>query len=304
MRIIRVADTPGESLLKNVYAKLRNFRPYRLHGPEVVWDFLNKHQSKFLRDDSLESFIWYVSGGILRQKEVISSKASQGSTLVFGPNIQFEDKSIRDFINTLDNYRIVVPSKWVSDYFKALRFFPSENIIIWPSGINLEFWKVGKFPRKRNSVILYIKGHQDPQMVETARLMIKNRGLNPVFVRYGNYNIYTYRRKLRKARALLHFGVSESQGISLLESWAINVPTGVVAVKTYSDPYGVAHPASAAPYLDDATGSFLNPGSKFGSDLSVFLSRLDNFSPRKSVQERFAANLIFESFKISLGKNH
>jgi glycosyltransferase involved in cell wall biosynthesis len=301
MRIIRIADTAKDSFLRSSYSRLRNFRPYRFHGPDVVWKFINSNSTNFLDDGALEDFTWYVSGDILNEKESISSQSKQGSSFIFGPNIQFEDETIRDFIKSLTDFRIIVPSNWVWGYFKAREFFPSEKVIVWPTGIDLNFWKVGKFTKKRHSVILYLKGPQDPHLIEVTRQTILDLGMSPIIVRYGDYNVYSYRRKLRRARALLHFGVSESQGISLLESWAMNVPTGVLSVHTYSDSQGIAYPASAAPYLDDETGIFLNLGSKFDSDLRVFLSQIGNFSPRKSVEDRFHASVLFQTFKSSLG---
>lgn len=300
MRIVRIEDKANDSILRTFYSRVRNFRPYRLHGPDVVWRFINSNSAEFLGDEASKNFIWYVSGNILNEKEMISSQSIQGYSFIFGPNIQFEDRTIREFVNSLTDYRIIVPSNWVWDYFKAREFFPTEKVTVWPTGIDLDFWKLGRFTKKRHSVILYLKGPQNQHLIEIARQAILDLGMVPIIVKYGGYNVYSYRRKLKRANAVIHFGVTESQGISLLESWAMDVPTGVLAVHTYSDPYGSAFPASAAPYLDNGTGLFLNSGLKFDSELRDFLTQLDNFSPRKSVEERFDAHVLFQTLKSSL----
>ena len=300
MLIRRITDKSNSSGVKRIYHRIRYFKPGRLHGPDVVWEFINRNQVNYLTDRIFESYVWYVSGNILEESDEITLESTLGSKFIFGPNIQFEDDSIRNFILQIPDYRVVVPSDWVSDYFRNSNFFPSEKIIIWPTGINLEFWKEDSFPRRKRNVIIYIKGVHKEEHIETALSVVRLYGFSPVIVKYGTYNIYSYRRKLRSAIALLHFGTTESQGISLLESWACNVPTAVYANNSYFDYRGTAHVASSAPYLDDSTGMFLIPSLDLELQLKDFLSRLEGFSPRESVDLRFETGNVFNLLKTSL----
>jgi glycosyltransferase involved in cell wall biosynthesis len=97
--------------------------------------------------------------------------------------------------------------------------------------------------------------------------------------------------------ALVYIGKSESQGIALLEAWAMNVPTFVYKANnpiSITSEHGTLilgpDQYSAAPYLTDERGLFWSNVSELGS----YLKDINHFSPRNKSGMFSAKNCAIE----------
>lgn len=102
--------------------------------------------------------------------------------------------------------------------------------------------------------LIYSKYDNGP-LVEIKELLQRMRVDYRVLV-YGAYSLEEYKTELDNSSFLIHLREQESQGISLAEAWAMDVPT-FVWNPGIADVGGVQMTGCcSAPYLSEATGRF------------------------------------------------
>lgn len=205
--------------------------------------------------------------------------------LLAGPNVVDHVLDHDQIIaNPLIDY-FVVPSEWVKKL--VLKDCPAleGRILIWPAGIDTEYWK----PRRRLSgkrVLIYHKT-EPTEFYEDVVSIINKMGYETDTVVYGNYEPSQFKRKLGSAVFAVFISRSESQGIALAESWSMNVPTLVYNPGNFLY-RGIKEDASAAPYLTDRTGYEWQDIAGLSNGINYMLANMETFRPREYVLERFS----------------
>jgi hypothetical protein len=162
----------------------------------------------------------------------------------------------------------IVPSEWWGAFRQ--RSHPSfvGRTMAWAAGVDSDFWQPS--PATRSKVLIYHKKRGAYADV-VAEHLVKS-GYDILMLQYGSYTLDDYRRALNEAFANVVVAGSESQGVALYESWAMDVPT-LVARCDFDPEFG---PCSAAPYLTDQTGAFWD----HESELPGLLAAASTYRPR------------------------
>lgn len=201
--------------------------------------------------------------------------------LLAGPNL-LVNADDEDCILASDEIDIcIVPSNWSAKVYEIENPDLTGRIKYWPAGVDESFWEPINNKKTKN-VILYWK-RPDINLFHQVENKLLQFGYNPIKLIYGKYTVSEYKNLLESCCFLVHFVDQESQGISLLEAWSMNVPTLVWnpgqsgIIKYYHSNI------SSAPYLTDETGLFFNDIAKFQYILENITEYASKFEPRKWV---------------------
>ena len=213
----------------------------------------------------------YVPGGRQALKWAIKMKQKNKiKKLVAGPNHVVLPSEKGSLIKSkyIDLY--LTNSQWVKDFYLEDSPELVEKIAIWPAGVNTDFWKPDGDKKEEKKVILYYK-RPITKMFNECKKILELNGYDVETIYYGDYNIKEYREMLNCSTFLVHFVEQESQGLSLLEAWSMNVPTLVWNPGYYHFDNGKNYFSSSAPYLTENTGKFFKNSKDFEKII------LDNF---------------------------
>lgn len=141
----------------------------------------------------------------------------------------------------------------------------------WPAGVDTAFWSPDGV--RGDDVLIFEKPTRWPLESSAAyAAILRARGYRVSTLRYGRYTSHQFREQLRRARLMVGFASTESQGIAWAEAWSCDVATllwrqdaitfthPVHGLKTYA--------TSTAPYLSDATGRFFQDVPSFEAALA------------------------------------
>ena len=183
------------------------------------------------------------------------------------------------------NALILAPSDWIVPVLTERLNISYDHIKVWAAGIDHEKWNSNRFPRQ--NTIIYLKSNTT-QELSVIKEYLTSINRNCIIMKYGYYTEREFRKNLEISDSAIWLGETESQGIALLESWSMGVPTLVRKRSTYFDPIVKRNfEASAAPYLDSTCGQFSEYDSIQISDMFSFFSTIDQRDPRKFVIENF-----------------
>lgn len=256
---------------------------FQSNGPlEVIDGILRSLSMKPTTLNTVDESSWIVSSNLT---ELIKDwKVDQLRVpVLLGPNIEFE-RYLPEIASLKEKY-ILVPAPWVAPVLQSRLNVPLEQIRIWASGVDTDFWKGVK--SKRQNVLIYRKNdHSDD--LNTAIKFLKRENIPFKVFEYGRYRQKAFRKYLNNSIAAIWLAGTESQGMALLQAWSMDVPTLVRRKDTYFDEISsVLFPASAAPYLTPETGSFSETESLKVIDLEKFFSSISMFQPREYVIQKF-----------------
>jgi len=235
-----------------------------------------------LEQNQIEAFPkktnWVLSGQIPNR---VLEDQPQDSILLLGPNVEFHELNIALLVKKFSNLFYLVPSAWVVPVLARRLDIPESNIIVWPCGIDTKTWST------RNPIsteaLVYVKGDKD-QRYSDASEYLHRAGIKFNVIQYGEYSQKIFRKALEKSKFAIWIGGTESQGIALMESWAMNVPTFVFRRDSYFDPVTQqTFQASSAPYLNEFVGRFSESEDFDARDLEKFIADLESFRPRENI---------------------
>ena len=222
--------------------------------------------------------------------------------LAVGPNIVVRadghDSPLAS--NLID--RIIVPSEWVAEsYYQQV---PSirNRLVIWPVGINLIDWpSLESKDRPQRRVVVYQK-NADKKLYARVRDLVSEFATVDT-LHYGSHTIAEYREALMTADAAVFLSKSESQGIALLESWAMNVPTLVWQPDSLEIAGWEFESFSSAPYLTPDTGAEWTDLKELKRELEALYSGRKKYTPRRwvegnmtdSIQAEKLANILYDN---------
>ncbi len=148
--------------------------------------------------------------------------------------------------------------------------------------IDTDYWRtyLEMVMRIKTKVLVYWKTESEA-FCETIENSLQKFVFEPVVIKYGAYTANDYKRLVSECVFAVFISASESQGIALAETWAMNIPTLVWHKKKIAK-YSVFSPA---PYLTEKTGRFWNSLDEFEQLLFSIENLLPTFSPRDWVLE-------------------
>ena len=116
--------------------------------------------------------------------------------------------------------------------------------------------------------------------MEKCKQKAEENGFEVIELQRGGYTLEDYKELLNKVDFLVHFVEQESQGISLSESWSMNVPTIVWNPGNWS--YNLMNiKCSSAPYLVKETGLFFRDEEDFSQIITKGQLKPEAFDARK-----------------------
>jgi hypothetical protein len=200
------------------------------------------------------------------------------SKVWIGPSFDVFNEKIRERLSHSKRINMLVPSNWVADLMQTHYGLDGKRIYTWFAGVNTEFWD-GKRHRKPSTLLIYLKSNLSQDELATIIQVASKFELGLQIMKYGEYRIHEYRRKLRKSVAVVWIGSTESQCIAQFEAWAMDVPTLIRNCQKFDD----SNLGSPSPYLQPQTGVLTGESKITAAGLIDFLERLDSFAPRNWV---------------------
>ena len=217
--------------------------------------------------------------------KVIAWKQAGYVTHIFaGPNLMHRSHDC-DRILARDEVDIVlVPSEWVLVSYIQDDECLRNKIRVWYAGVDEQQWKpLSKSKRaKSNNVLIYVKNDENSLSYAVERLL-KQYQWNPIRLNYGSYIHADYYKLLSEVSFAVFLSRSESQGISLAEAWAMDVPTLVWNPQDLVAYGKKFDPISSSPYLTNYTGMEWKTEQDLEQLLKTMHKKLPTFSPRSWV---------------------
>ena len=222
--------------------------------------------------------LWVLSGQI--PNHMLEDKPEE-SILLLGPNVEFQELDTVLLENKFYTVVFLVPSAWVVPVLAQRLDIAESKIMVWPSGIDTKIWN----PNNSNpsQALVYLKGDRDQRFSDVIEYL-KRASIDFTVIQYGEYSQRVFRKELSKSKFAIWIGGTESQGIALMESWAMNVPTFVFRRSSYFDPITKQKfQASSSPYLNELVGQFSSSEDFKSSDMDKFMRDLEFFRPREYI---------------------
>ena len=222
-----------------------------------------------------------VLSGVRTLKQAIKLKRLGVIERIFaGPNIVVRSIDHGSIIASPEVDYVITPSEWVSKAY--IEEVPSlaTKCIEWAAGVDTEFWNPN--PNiERTHVIIFTKPQIGPiPDVAPYAKYLESSGYLVDLIEYGSFTQEEYRSKLNRAKFLVGFVASESQGIAWLEAWSMNVPT-LIWKNDENNIKGQKFSTSSAPYLSEATGLFFENFKDFTKFIPPQEGPSLLFSPRQ-----------------------
>jgi hypothetical protein len=276
-----VKTTVRRKLAESIKSKSNKW--FQSNGPlEVIHGIQKSLSKKSKKLNTINECNWIVSSNLtelIRDWNVDELRVP----VLLGPNIEFE-RYLPEIASLKDKY-ILVPALWVAPVLQSRLNVSPEQIKIWASGVDTNFWKRGK--GKRKNVLIYRKNDHSDDLDITLEFLKKENIPYKVF-EYGKYRQKAFKRYLNTSIGAIWLAGTESQGMALLQAWSMDVPTLVRRKDTYFDQIGsVLFAATSAPYLTPETGCFSETESLQIIDLKKFFSSISEFHPREYVMQNF-----------------
>jgi glycosyltransferase involved in cell wall biosynthesis len=198
----------------------------------------------------------------MKQERIIKS-------LYAGPNIVETPIEECRVLENENIDKIIVPSKWVGELYRELSPTVSDKIIIWAAGIDTKYWNpastaIQSVKHSRDKLLIYKKrtklqgDYIWKECIEQCHEHLSKEGLEYRIIEYGAYTASEYRKLLRETYGMIYWSDStESQGIALIEAWAMGVKTYIARNRHYVY-QGNTYAGSAAPYLSLDDGNFFD----------------------------------------------
>ncbi|CAM8436910.1 GT4_PimA-like domain containing protein [Candidatus Methylopumilus universalis] len=228
--------------------------------------------------DTLSQMIFFKKNGMLDQ-------------LLVGPNVVTLPEDENSILANRSIDKIIVPSEWIKEKYLRHPKLSRNKIYTWPAGVNIDFWIPAK-KTKRNIVLIYIKNKSFNMSPLLSILHVLGLRFEVIF--YGNYSESYYRKLLNKSLFMIYIASSESQGIALLESWSMDVPTFIFKDK-FTIIKGIKFSKfSPAPYLTSATGQFWNSIGGLKRLISSFTHQ--KYQPRSYVLQYMTDKICASNF--------
>ena len=227
------------------------------------------------------------------KQAITFKKAGKIKKLLAGPNLVVRANEHNRILASKEIDVCIVPSDWVQIAYEKDAPTLKGRIRTWPAGIDKGFWNpVYQVKEKNNKkVLIYVKKKPGESLCNQIKHILKKHAWHPIIIKYGSYNLEQYRQFLSECRFAVFLSRSESQGLALVEAWAMDVPT-IVWNQGYLKAHGTFYkPCSACPYLNSLLGKDWKTLDEFESILCNIEKELPLFSPKAWVSK----NMTYEA---------
>lgn len=222
--------------------------------------------------------------------------------LLAGPNLVVFSSDFDHIIASPEIDICLVPSEQVAKLYINDDPTLIYRTKIWYAGVNENYWNSdsNNSSSNNNNVLIYHK-NVSISLQKKVTLLLKKYHWSPIYIKYGCYTPKEYKSALSISRFAVFLSNKESQGISLTESWSMNIPTIVWSPKKTIIQGRLIKNYSSAPYLTDKTGIKWNKISDLENILIDVYRHLQVFNPRKWILENMtdikSAKLLLDIIK-------
>lgn len=228
----------------------------------------------------------------LKQRGVIKK-------LFAGPNLVVLPTDHHRIVESpsIDTY--LLNSPWTQEMYELVSPSLRGRTAIFPSGVDADWWWDGPRCHQPRRLLFYRKRPPAKLYAECLNLAAKyHYEVEEIY--YGHYTVEQYRNRLHHAGALVHWAEQESQGISMLEAWAADVPTLVWNPGSFLWD-GCNYDSSSSPYLSPNTGATFQNSESFEKLLAQGLASRSLYQPREWVLNRLTDRKSAETLLRLLG---
>ncbi len=186
----------------------------------------------------------------------------------------------------------LVPSDWTKDFWLSCAPQLVNKIVVWAAGIENVYGN----KKKRDLVLVYYKNGPKAQLNYIVNFL-KSKSIKCKVVYYGHYKKKDYYAMLDDSYCMIYLSESESQGLSLCESWMHDVPTLVwnrgfwkyCGHQWFNDKI-------SAPYLTNECGMFFSGLEDFGIKWQKFNIKINTYKSRDYALKNFTNKLSAKKF--------
>lgn len=255
---------------------------------EINFDYsLNSSKKNVLLSD-----IIYVPNSVAALRWAISmKKRGKIKKIVAGPNLVISPIEKRGILLKKEIDLIIVPSKWVADFYVSLAPEIKTKIKIWPAGTKI----IPEQNGDKKFCLVYKKSCSE-ELFKSITETLQVNAIAFKILHYGHYLKEDYFNLLRNARFMIYLSESESQGLALQEAWMHNVPTLVWNREYMRSGKYEWRGKTSAPYLSEHSGLSFDNKSNFKFSFEKFLSNISNFHPRQYVLNHLTDRKSAEKF--------
>lgn len=200
--------------------------------------------------------------------------------ILIGPNVCTLPID-NEFIMSQNYKKIIVPSDWVKNLYN--KWIPDEKIIVWPVGIDTDYFNDKSKEDKVFDCLIYYKRRSYDELAFTKNLLTEC-GQTFDIIEYGNYREADFIDKVSKSKYVFLLDNCESQGIAMQEIMSMNIPMFVWDVDFWSDrgnQYAVE--ATSVPFWDDMCGVKEKNKNLIFDKFNLYLKNTNSFNPREYV---------------------
>jgi hypothetical protein len=200
------------------------------------------------------------------------------SRLLAGPNLVVLPTDEDGLVTSphIDIY--LLNSPWTQQVYEQVSPSLRGRTRIFPSGVDTDWWWDEARAHQPRRMLFYNK-RPPAALYRRCQQLAGRYGFEVNTINYGHYRREDYRQQLHRTGVLVHWAEQESQGISLLEAWAADVPTLVWNPGSYLW-QGKNFDSHSSPYLSDATGATFHDAASFERLL------VDGFADRERYRAR------------------
>lgn len=214
-----------------------------------------------------------------------------GIPVVVGPNIVVMPDDLPKIRIKLKHSIYLQPSEWVVRLWEKVGFTECA-LVVWPVGIDCDEFNASNKTANSTKVIIYYKARR-PEILTKAVQKVLDHGLEPVIIKYGQYEEIEFKAALNDALFGIWIGVHESQGIALQEALASDLPLLVLDASRFSDNYNMNtylssncfnnFKTTSAPYFDCKCGIIIDDEASLDTAILKMRQHLYSFEPRNFV---------------------
>lgn len=224
------------------------------------------------------------------------------SKIIFGPNV-FNSLHNQKMLQNLKCEKVfLTPSEWVNENYKIQYSDKATKFIVWPCPINVNYWKPSsEVAINKNKIIIFSKIRKEKKHKSDYEIFCKllkkefsSKELVIEEIKYGDYKINKWKQALNSSICVIYFtDYTESQGIALLESWSMNVPTFVRKIDKLNVDNWSWEGANSAPYLNDERGKFFCSMGTLLENINDLIKKNKYYSPRSSILDEFSQPYLY-----------
>ena len=220
---------------------------------------------------------------------------TQPNPIFLGPGMYDHPAQAPRLFDDVRVFSYLVPCPWMQRLFEDAY---GRDCPIWFGGLDTNAWPDLSPQVKDLDFVVYDKirwerAHWTSELLSPVEAMLTSRGLRYETIRYGAYDIATYRAQLARAKGMLFLCEHETQGFAYQEAMSSNVPILAWDQGTWLDPVNMpkgAAPvaASSVPYFSEQCGLTFRSASDFGDVLDRFISARAHYQPRRFVESHLS----------------